>query len=138
MSTSTILEEVHSFIREHDLNLSQFSMRLKINAGTLSYILNGNRTLTIDHLDRISEIMGVPIGYYYEKYIEDYLKERNPNWRRVGPFLRRCAELDKLDSIRRTVCLLLDNLTYSTSLFELAEEFLRRTCTVPQRFCMKT
>lgn len=126
MSTSTILEEVHSFIREHDLNLSQFSMRLKINAGTLSYILNGNRTLTIDHLDRISEIMGVPIGHYYEKYIEDYLKERNPNWRRVGPFLRRCAELDKLDSIRRTVCLLLDNLTYSTSLFELAEEFFEK------------
>ncbi|MDU4696294.1 MAG: helix-turn-helix transcriptional regulator [Paenibacillus sp.] len=126
MSTSTILEEVHSFIREQELNLSQFSMRLNINAGTLSYILNGNRALTIEHLDRISEIMGVPIGHYYENYIEDYLQERNPNWRRVGPFLRKCAELDKLDCIRRTVCLLLDNLSYSTSLFELAEEFFEK------------
>ncbi len=101
-------------------------MRLNINAGTLSYILNGNRTLTIEHLDRISEIMGVPMGHYYEKYIDDFLQERNPNWRRVGPFLRKCAELDKLDCMRRTVCLLLDNLTYATSLFELAEEFFAK------------
>lgn len=108
------------------MNLTQFSTRLKINAGTLSYILNGNRALTIDHLDRISEVMGVPKGHYYEKYIEDYLQERDPNWRRVGPFLRKCAKLDKLDCIRRTVSLLLDNLAYATSLFELAEEFFEK------------
>lgn len=126
MSASTILEEVHCFIRENELNLTQFSTRLKINAGTLSYILNGNRALTIDHLDRISEVMGVPKGHYYEKYIEDYLQERDPNWRRVGPFLRKCAKLDKLDCIRRTVSLLLDNLAYATSLFELAEEFFEK------------
>lgn len=126
MSTSTILEEVHSFMKDNELNLSQFSMRLNINVGTLSYLLNGNRTLTMDHLDRISEIMGVPIGHYYENYIHDYLQERNPDWRRVGPFLRKCAELDKLDCIRRTISLLMDNLMYSTSLFELAEEFYEK------------
>ncbi len=126
MSTSTILEEVHSFIQENELNLTQFSMRLNINAGTLSYILNGNRALTIDHLDRISEVMGVPRGHFYERYIQDYLQERNPNWRRVAPFLRKCAELDKLDCIRRTVCLLLDNLAHATSLFELAEELFEK------------
>ncbi|MGP0587724.1 helix-turn-helix domain-containing protein [Paenibacillus timonensis] len=113
-------------MKENELNLSQFSMRLNINVGTLSYLLNGNRTLTMDHLDRISEIMGVPIGHYYENYIHDYLQERNPDWRRVGPFLRKCAELDKLECIRRTISLLLDNLMYSTSLFELAEEFFEK------------
>ncbi|MGG3453690.1 helix-turn-helix domain-containing protein [Paenibacillus rhizolycopersici] len=113
-------------MKDNELNLSQFSMRLNINVGTLSYLLNGNRTLTMDHLDRISEIMGVPIGHYYENYIHDYLQERNPDWRRVGPFLRKCAELDKLDCIRRTISLLMDNLMYSTSLFELAEEFYEK------------
>lgn len=126
MSTATILAEVHSFMKENELSLSQFSAKLNINAGTLSYILNGNRTLTIDHLDRISEVMGLPMGHYYEHYINDYLQERNPDWRRVAPFLRKCAELNKLDCIRRTICMLLDNLTYSTSLFELAEEFYEK------------
>lgn len=126
MSTATILAEVHSFMKENELSLSQFSAKLNINAGTLSYILNGNRTLTIDHLDRITEIMGLPMGHYYEHYINDYLQERNPDWRRVAPFLRKCAELNKLDCIRRTICMLLDNLTYSTSLFELAEEFYEK------------
>jgi len=126
MSTATILAEVHSFMKENELSLSQFSAKLNINAGTLSYILNGNRTLTIDHLDRITEIMGLPMGHFYEHYINDYLQERNPDWRRVAPFLRKCAELNKLDCIRRTICMLLDNLTYSTSLFELAEEFYEK------------
>jgi hypothetical protein len=70
--------------------------------------------------------MGLPMGHFYEHYINDYLQERNPDWRRVAPFLRKCAELNKLDCIRRTICMLLDNLTYSTSLFEMAEEFFEK------------
>jgi hypothetical protein len=44
--------------------------------------------------------------------------------RRIEPFLYRCAELDKLDAIRRVVGTIMDNLLYSPKLFDMAEVLL--------------
>lgn len=122
MNSSTILAEVLLYMKQNYLNTRQFALKLDINVGTCSYLLNGARTLTADHLDRITEVLGFPKGHFYENYIHEYLQDLDPNWRRIGPFLRKCAEIGKLDCIRETVSLLLDDLTYTTPLFDMAEE----------------
>jgi hypothetical protein len=80
--------------------------------------------MSINQLDLMTEGMGLPEGYFYDLFIENYIIDTPPNMRRIEPFLFRCAELDKLDSIRRVVGAIMDNLLYSPKLFEIAEELL--------------
>lgn len=121
--TTTIRSELEGFIEREGLNLSQLGRRAGLNAGTVSSLVKGSRVLAVDQLDRITRVLGMPEGYYYEHYIQECIVETVPNWRRIRPFLFRCAELDCLNCIRQSVQLLLDNLTYSPLLFEVAEEF---------------
>lgn len=65
--------------------------------------------------------MDLPEGYFYDLYIENYIIELSPNFRRIEPLLYRCAELDKLDAIRRMVGDIMDNPLYATRLFDVAE-----------------
>ncbi|MBW4839216.1 MAG: helix-turn-helix transcriptional regulator, partial [Paenibacillaceae bacterium] len=88
-------------MKEKSLTLSQFARDSDINPGTFSSILKGVRLLTVDQLDRITELMDLPKGHYYEAYIKEHLQEINLDWRRVYPLLNSCAELRKLDSIRK-------------------------------------
>lgn len=120
---TTIRTELESFIEREALSFSQLGRLAGLNAGTVSSILKGNRIMGVDQLDRMTAVLGLPKGHFYEQYIQECMVEAVPNWRRVRPFLYRCAELDKLDCIRRILPLLLDNLTYSPLLFEAAEEF---------------
>ncbi|MNB91149.1 hypothetical protein D3C75_382240 [compost metagenome] len=121
--TTTIRSELEGFIEREGLNLSQLGRRAGLNAGTVSSLMKGSRVLAIDQLDRITRVLGLPEGHYYEQYIQECIVETVPNWRRIRPFLFRCAELDCLSCIRQSVQMLLDNLTYSPLLFEVAEEF---------------
>ncbi|MCP3794709.1 helix-turn-helix transcriptional regulator [Paenibacillus sp. CH40] len=109
-------------MKDNDLILSDLAREAEMNPGTMSSIINGNRTLSVDQLDRITKAMGHTVGYYYERYVSEYLTEANPNWRRMSPFIHNCAKLNKLDCIHDVVNLLMDKLGYSESLFELAEE----------------
>ncbi|MMZ47098.1 hypothetical protein D1872_87290 [compost metagenome] len=124
-TTTTILTEITKHMKDHDLILSDLAREAEMNPGTMSSIINGNRTLSVDQLDRITKAMGLPVGYYYERYVSEYLTEANPNWRRMSPFIHNCAKLNKLDCIHDVVNLLMDKLGYSESLFELAEELFR-------------
>lgn len=124
-TTTTILTEITKHMKDHDLILSDLAREAEMNPGTMSSIINGNRTLSVDQLDRITKAMGLPVGYYYERYVSEYLTEANPNWRRMSPFIHNCAKLNKLDCIQEVVNLLMDKLGYSESLFELAEELFR-------------
>ncbi|MGG1670556.1 transcriptional regulator [Paenibacillus sp. NRS-1783] len=54
-------------------------------------------------------------------FIDNYIIDLPPNMRRIEPFLYRCAELDKLDAIRRVVGIIMDNLLYSPRLYDIAE-----------------
>ncbi|AHC19225.1 DNA-binding protein [Paenibacillus polymyxa CR1] len=121
-NTTTILTEITKHMKDKDLILSDLAREAEMNPGTMSSIINGNRTLSVDQLDRITKAMGHPVGYYYERYVSEYLTEANPNWRRMSPFIHNCAKLNKLDCIHDVVNLLMDKLGYSESLFELAEE----------------
>ncbi|MEC0137421.1 helix-turn-helix transcriptional regulator [Paenibacillus macerans] len=120
---STIRSQLESFLKNKKLSLNQFTELTGINSGTLSGIINGHRPIAMQQLDRITAGMGLPEGYFYELYIDECFFHAAPDWRRLGPFLQRCAELNKLDCIERTVRLLLDNLSYIPLLFHLAEQF---------------
>lgn len=105
------------------MSISLFSELSGINSGTLSNILNKNRPISMQQLDRITAAMQLDEGYYYELYIEECFVHSTPDWRRLGPFLHRCAELDKLNCIEEVIRLMMDNLSYIPLLFEVAEEF---------------
>ncbi|MGW8957589.1 helix-turn-helix domain-containing protein [Paenibacillus sp. NPDC055715] len=123
--TTTIRTELLNFMKHNDLNINQLSKVTGLNAGSISTMVNGNRALSVEQLDRITTAMGYAKGYFYERYIEEYLAKVALNWRRIKPFLYRCAELDKQGCIRQVIGLLLDKLMYSSYLFDLAEEFFK-------------
>jgi transcriptional regulator with XRE-family HTH domain len=124
-NTTTIRIELEDFIKWKGLNMSQLAKRAGLNSGTVSSILKGNRVMGVDQLDRLTSVLELPKGHFYEQYLQECMVEAVPNWRRIRPFLFQCAELDKLDCIQKIVVLLLDNLTYSPLLFEVAEDFFK-------------
>lgn len=126
-NTATILGELEHFIHQNGLNTNQLAKRSGLNPGTMSSILNSRKVIAIDQLDRITTTMNLPEGHFYERYIEEYLNEVAPNWRRIRPFLYRCAELDKQHCIKQTVDLLMDNpIVYSPLLLEVAEDLFEQ------------
>jgi hypothetical protein len=56
------------------------------------------------------------------KFHLDYIIGGSSDWRRIGPLLLRCADLDKLDSIQRIARHIMENLMYAPLLFDTAEE----------------
>ncbi|KAF6569115.1 helix-turn-helix transcriptional regulator [Paenibacillus sp. EKM206P] len=124
--TPTIRAELDRFLQQEGLSFSQFGHIADMNRGAVSAIVTGNKPLSVNQLDRITEAMGLPEGYFYDLFVENYIIDHPPNMRRIEPFLFRCAELDKLDAIRRVVGAIMDNLLYSPKLFEIAEELLEQ------------
>lgn len=79
--------------------------------------------MSMQQLDKIAHCMGLEDGYFYDMYIDEVLFHLTTDWRRLGPFLQRCAELDKLDSLDKAARMAMDNVSYAPMLFELAESF---------------
>lgn len=121
--TTTIRDHLESYLKREQMSISHFSETSGINSGTLSNILNKNRPIAMQQLDRITSAMRLEEGYFYELYIDECFVHATPDWRRLGPFLHRCAELDKLDCIEEVIRLMMDNLSYIPLLFDVAEEF---------------
>ncbi|MGN9169519.1 transcriptional regulator [Paenibacillus polymyxa] len=122
--TPTIRAELDRYLQQEGLSLTQFGHIADMNRGAVSAIVTGNKPLSVNQLDRITEAMGLPEGHFYDLFIENFIIDHPPNMRRIEPFLFRCAELGKLDAIRRVVGAIMDNLLYSPKLFEIAEELL--------------
>ncbi|MET3209867.1 UNVERIFIED_CONTAM: transcriptional regulator with XRE-family HTH domain [Paenibacillus sp. PvR008] len=119
--TPTIRTELDKYLKQQDLSMTEFAHIAGINRGLVSGIVTGNSPISVNQLDRITEAMGLPEGYFYDLFIENYIIDIPPNMRRIGRLLYRCAELDKLDAIRRIVGQIMDNLLYSPKLFDIAE-----------------
>ncbi|POR29963.1 transcriptional regulator [Paenibacillus peoriae] len=119
--TPTIRAELEQYLKQEGLNLSQFGQITGMNRGIISSIVSGNKSMSVNQLDLMTEGMGLPEGHFYDLFIENYIIDTPPNMRRIKPFLYRCVELDKFDSIRRVVGAIMDNLLYSPKLFEIAE-----------------
>ncbi|WP_272039560.1 transcriptional regulator [Paenibacillus sp. JJ-100] len=97
-----------------------------MNAGTLSAIIKGTRPIAMAQLDLITRGMNLEEGHFYETYGAECFVESAPHWRRLEPFLQRCAELDKLDCIQRVIQQVTDDRSYISELFEMAEGMLER------------
>jgi len=120
-TTTTICEQIKRYIDESGMTINQFAKISGINNGTLSNILNGRRSISIKQLDQMTLALGCSEGHFYEMYTHEYLFPLKPDWRRLGPFLHRCAELNKLDCLDLAARMTLDNTSYLPVLFETAE-----------------
>ncbi|WP_150269011.1 helix-turn-helix domain-containing protein [Paenibacillus tepidiphilus] len=118
----TIVTELEEYLKKESLTISQFAKYASLHSGTLSNIMRGRRPIAMQQLDRITEAMGYPEGFFYELFINNYVIEGSADWRRVGPLLVRCAELGKLECVRKIAQHIMDNLIYSPLLFDTAEE----------------
>ncbi|MFB5762555.1 helix-turn-helix domain-containing protein [Paenibacillus medicaginis] len=125
VNTTTIRSEVEKFMELEKLSLSDLGRKTGLNVGSLSSIITGGRIMSVNQLDRITSLMELPEGHFYDLYIQDNIAAAQPNWRRLRPFIFRCAELNKLDCIRQVASWLLDNIVYCPVLFDAAEELLQ-------------
>lgn len=119
----TIRTYLQQFIDENEISINKFSDISGINAGTICNILSGNRPIAVQQLDRITAGMDLEEGHYYDLYIKECFDQESPDWRRLGPLLRRCAELNRLEDVELILRYTLDNLSYIPLLFDLAEQF---------------
>ncbi|MGG3284381.1 helix-turn-helix domain-containing protein [Paenibacillus solani] len=113
----SISTELVKYIEKENLSISSFANRAGINSGTLSRFINGQQPLSVSGLDLLTEAMNLEEGYFYTAYAN----ESSLNWRRLGPFIMRCAELGKLDCITQIVDMMVDVQTYAPQLFDSAE-----------------
>ncbi|MGF9700181.1 hypothetical protein [Paenibacillus sp. MABNR03] len=118
----TIRSHIENHIKVKGYKLQQFSSICGVNVGTMSAILKGSRPIAMNQLDQITSGMGLEKGYFYEMYCVECFVETAPHWRRLEPFLYRCAELNKLDCIKKVVVQVTDDRSYTSELFEMAEK----------------
>ncbi|URJ45831.1 helix-turn-helix transcriptional regulator [Paenibacillus polymyxa] len=119
--TPTISAEFEDYLKQNDMTLGQFAQYSGVHQRTLCNWITQHRPVSVQLLDRITAAMDLPEGYFYDLYIENYIIDLSPNFRRIEPLLYRCAELDKLDAIRRMVGHIMDNPLYASRLFDVAE-----------------
>lgn len=119
----TIRTYLQQYIDKNEISINKFSDVVGINAGTICNILSGNRPISVQQLDRITAGMDLEEGHYYDLYIQECFDQESPDWRRLGPLLRRCAELNRLEDVELILRYTLDNLNYIPLLFDLAEQF---------------
>ncbi|WP_019913527.1 helix-turn-helix domain-containing protein [Paenibacillus sp. HW567] len=120
-TTATIRDSLALYLSQQGMSINQFSGQSGINSGTLSRILSGQQPIAMNHLERITTGMGLPEDHFYSLYVDECFYYSAPTWRRLRPFLVRSAELGRLDCVEQVVQNLLENLTYASMLFEVAE-----------------
>ncbi|MGM1021039.1 MAG: helix-turn-helix domain-containing protein [Bacillota bacterium] len=124
--TPTIRAEIERYLKQKGLSMTRFGHITNLNVGTVSGIITGNRSLSVNQLDRITMGMNLPPDYFYERFVEECVEESPLNWRRVKPFVYRCVELGRFDCLQRAVSMFLDNPIHSLSLFKLAEDLFTK------------
>ncbi|ETT56528.1 MULTISPECIES: helix-turn-helix transcriptional regulator [unclassified Paenibacillus] len=116
-----IRDQLADYLTQHGLSINQFAISSGINSGTLSRIINGHQPIAMSHLESITAGMGLGEDFFYSLYVEECFYYSAPTWRRLRPFIVKCAELGRTDCIGLLVENLLDNLTYVPMLYEVAE-----------------
>ncbi|MGQ8873520.1 helix-turn-helix domain-containing protein [Paenibacillus sp. TSA_86.1] len=119
---ATIRDHLERYLKRNRMTINRFSEISGVNSGTLSGTLKGLRPIGLNQLDRITAGIGLPEGELYELYINEYLVDSSLDWRRLRPFLYRCAELGHITHMETAVNYVIDNLSYVPLLFELAEQ----------------
>lgn len=133
--TTTIRQNIEYHLKDRGWSISQFAQTAGVNSGSLSRILNGNKSLSMMELHRITAALGLPEDYFFTSYAEELLTSTSMSWRKIRPFLIRSAEIQRLDCIETIVHHLLEHLSYVPKLFEAAEE-LFHTGNYPAAFIL--
>ncbi|AJS60549.1 hypothetical protein [Paenibacillus sp. IHBB 10380] len=122
-SNTTIRSEIEDYIRRNRVSLQGLSKATGMNKGILSAIINRNppKPIAVSHLDLITAAMGLPEGALYELYMDECFIVNAPNWRRLRPFLQRCAELERYECIENVLQRLADDLSFIPGIFNTAE-----------------
>ncbi|WP_366347040.1 helix-turn-helix transcriptional regulator [Paenibacillus amylolyticus] len=118
---------IENHLKNKGYKLQQFSEIADINVGTLSAIIKGTRLISMNQLDQITSAMGLERGYFYDMYGVECFIESAPHWRRLEPFLYRCAELGKLDIIQQVITHVTDDQSYFDELFDVAESLFNKS-----------
>jgi transcriptional regulator with XRE-family HTH domain/antitoxin component HigA of HigAB toxin-antitoxin module len=103
--------------------MNKFADSIGMNVGALSNIISGKRSISVKQLDKITTGMDLQEGFFYHLYITENFNQNTMDWRRLGPLLLRCAELNKVEEIKQILQLTLENLNYIPLLFDMAEHF---------------
>lgn len=122
---ATIRDHLERYLKRNRMTINRFSEISGVNSGTLSGTLKGLRPIGLNQLDRITAGIGLPEGELYELYINEYLIDSSLDWRRLRPFLYRCAELGHITHMETAINYVIDNLSYVPLLFELAEQLYK-------------
>ncbi|WP_054402286.1 helix-turn-helix domain-containing protein [Paenibacillus solani] len=120
---SEVRSALENYLRDTNISLSNFATISGINSGSLSRIMNDTRPMSMRELDKITATMGLPEDYFFNAYVDVCLFQFKVTWRRIKPFLYRCADLDRIDCIMKIVNNILDELNYVPMLFDVAEDF---------------
>jgi len=123
---SNIRSYIENHLKDNGYKLQQFSEIVDINVGTLSAIIRGTRLISMNQLDQIASAMGLEQGYFYDRYGVECFIESPPHWRRLEPFIYRCAKLDKLNIIQQVITHVTDDHSYTDELFEVAENLYNK------------
>ncbi|AJS58911.1 hypothetical protein [Paenibacillus sp. IHBB 10380] len=121
---TTIRAEIINHIASFGHTFSSFGLASGINKGVISAILNNNppKPISVRQIDLITKALGYAEGALYDLYVGECFVNEKPNGRRISSFLIRCAELGKEDTIANVLSRLMENLTYVTLIFSIAEQ----------------
>ncbi|MGG6313641.1 hypothetical protein [Paenibacillus macerans] len=89
----------NEYMERESLSLSQFAKQIGFNAGSLSYILNGNRTMNSEQLDHITEGIGLPVRplftyIAYSDLLSGNVCEARGDYEKNLQYIERYADLD--------------------------------------------
>ncbi|MEV3574527.1 hypothetical protein ABND46_18115 [Paenibacillus larvae] len=122
-SRISLRDELEKGIAETGCTLSQLQEMGGSHVGNLSASLRGKtlRPITIKQLNKLTEVLGLPEGYYYEYYLAECFYKDRVARPRMGTFLYRCAELGKTELIMKAIDMLAECSRYTELLFSVAE-----------------
>ena len=118
---NTIREVLHTYLQKNNLSYVKFHQISGVNTGTLSRMIQGSKPISLRQLEQITRGMKLPEDALFDLYVEECI-EFSMTFRRIEPFILRCAELDRLDCLERLVGRLLDKLRNVHLLFVVAEK----------------
>ncbi|WP_051289559.1 hypothetical protein [Paenibacillus massiliensis] len=118
---NTIREVLHTYLQKNNLSYVKFHQISGVNTGTLSRMIQGSKPISLRQLEQITRGMELPEDALFDLYVEECV-EFSTTFRRIEPFIIRCAELGRLDCLERLVGRLLDKLRNVHLLFVVAEK----------------
>ena len=115
--------ELEKAIAKTGCTLSQLKEKGGPHIGNLSACLRGRplRPISLKQLDKLTEVLGLPEGYYYEYYLAECFYQDRVAKPRMESFLFRCAELGKMEMIEKSIQILAEYPRYTELLFSVAE-----------------